>query len=178
MPFSFIRDQVISQPRDVVESNLSRYQPLNYNRFRWWRSHTDNITPLGKRAHLRDRIINGDFNESTYFWQAQLALHNAKDKVDLNKHNHSDQLEILSVDLARYKRLMEDYEKEETARLEALYDAFTSHFQMNREELENELCEWSMDLLSYYNYCNETKRTTPYANRKSRRGRPRKNSVG
>ena len=178
MPFSFIREQVISQPRDVVEANLSRYQPLNYNRFRWWRSHTDNITPLGKRANLRDRITNGDFNESTYFWQAQLALHNAKEKVDLNKHNHSDQLEILSVDLARYKRLMEDYEKEENARLEALYDAFTSHFQITRKELENELCEWNMDLLSYYNYCNETKKTTPYANRKSRRGRPRKNSVG
>mgnify|MGYP005990094661 CR=1 FL=1 len=123
MPFSFIREQVISQPRDVVEANLARYQPLNYNRFRWWRSHTDNITPLGKRANLKDRIVNGDFNE-------------------------------------------------------ALYDAFTSHFQITREELENELCEWPGELLSYYNYCNETKRTTPYANRKSRRGRPRKNSVG
>ena len=177
MPFSFIRESVLKHDRDVVESILSRYQPLNYNRFRWWRTHTDNITPLGKRAHLRDRIINGDFNESTYFWQAQLALHNAKDKVDLNRHDYADQLEILSVDLARYKRLMEDHEKEENGRLEALYDAFTSHFQMTREELENELCEWNMDLLSYYNYCNEFKRTTPYANRKSRRGRPRKNSV-
>ena len=178
MPFNFIRESVISQPRDVVEQNLARYQPLNYNRFMWWRSYTDGITPLGKRATLRDRIINGDFNESTYFMQAQLALHNAKDKVNLDKHNHSDQLEILAVDLARYKRLMEDYEKEENERLEAMYDAFTAHFQMTRKEVEDELCEWPGELLSYYNYCNETKRTTPYANRKSRRGRPRKNSVG
>lgn len=174
MPFSFIRETVLKHDRDTVESILSRYQPLNYNRFRWWRTHTDNITPLGKRAHLRDRIINGDFNESTYFWQAQLALHNAKDKVDLRKHNHSDQLEILAVDLARYKRLMEDHEKEEGGRLEDLYDAFTSHFQITRQELIDELCEWNLDLLSYYNYCNEFKRTTPYANRKSRRGRPKK----
>ena len=174
MPFSFIRETVLKHDRDTVESILSRYQPLNYNRFRWWRTHTDNITPLGKRAHLRDRIINGDFNESTYFWQAQLALHNAKDKVDLSKHNHSDQLEILAVDLARYKRLMEDHEKEEGGRLEDLYDAFTSHFQITRQELIDELCEWNLDLLSYYNYCNEFKRTTPYANRKSRRGRPKK----
>lgn len=174
MPFSFIREQVLRHDRDVVETNLSRYQPLNYNRFRWWRSHTDNITPLGKRALLKDRIANGDFNESSYFWQAQLALHNAKDKVDLNKHNHQDQLEILAVDLARYKRLMEDYEKEENERLEALYEAFTTNFQMTREEFTNEICEWPMDLLAYYNYCNETKRTTPAANRKSRRGRPKK----
>ena len=174
MPFSFIREQVLNHPLDVVQSNLSRYQPLNYNRFRWWRTHTDNVTPLGKRATLKARIQNGDFNESTYYWQAQLALHQAKDKVDLNRHDHSDQLDILAVDLARYKRLMEDYEKEETERLEALYDAFTTNFQMTRQEVEDELCEWEMGLLDYYNHCNETKYTTPAANRKGRRGRPKK----
>jgi hypothetical protein len=174
MPFNFIREEVLKHDRDVVEANLSRYQPLNYNRFMWWRSHTDGIIPLGKRAHLCDRIKNGDFNESTYFWQAQLALHNAKDKVDLNRHDHSDQLEILAVDLARYKRLMEDHEKEENSRLEALYDAFTSHFQMTRKELEDELCNWPGELLSYYDYCKEFKYETPAANRKSRRGRPKK----
>ena len=174
MPFSFIRESVLVHDRDVVMSNLSRYQPLNYNRFMWWRSHTDGIKPLGKRATLKDRIVNGDFNESSYYMQAQLALHNAKDKVDLNRHDHSDQLDILSVDLARYKRLMEDYEKEENTRLEELYDAFTSHFQITREELENELCEWPGELLSYYDYCKEFRKSTPYANRKSRRGRPKK----
>ena len=178
MRFSFIRESVLTHSLDVVHENLARYQPLNYNRFMWWRSHTDGIKPLSKRATLKERIVNGDFNESSYFMQAQLALHNAKAKVDLNRHDHSDQLDILAVDLARYKRLMEDYWKEETARLEALYEAFTKTFNMTRTELENELCEWTMDLLDYYNYCNETKRTTPYANRKSRRGRPKKNSVG
>ena len=151
---------LLRHDRDVVDANLSRYQPLNYNRFMWWRSHTDGIKPLGKRATLKARIENGDFNESSYFMQAQLALHNAKDKVNLNIHNHSDQLDILSVDLARYKRLMEDYEKEENARLEALYDAFTSCFLITRQELIDELCEWNMDLLDYYNYCKEFKRIT------------------
>ena len=174
MPFRFIREEALTQPLDVVHENLARYQPLNYNRFMWWRSHTDGIKPLGKRATLKERIVNGDFNESSYFMQAQLSLHNAKDKVNLNKHNHSDQLEILAVDLARYKRLMEDYWKEETTRLEALYDAFTSDFKVTRLELENELCEWPGDLLSYYEYCINFKYTTPYANRKSKRGRPKK----
>ena len=62
MPFSFIREAVLNHPLDVVQSNLSRYQPLNYNRFRWWRTHTDNITPLGKRATLKDRIIKWEIN--------------------------------------------------------------------------------------------------------------------
>lgn len=174
MRFSFIRETVLRHDRDVVEKNLSRYQPLNYNRFMWWRSHTDGIKPLSKRATLKERIVNGDFNESTYFWQAQLALHNAKDKIDLSRHNHSDQLEILAVDLARYKRLMEDYWKEDNARLEAMYEAFTKTFNITRTELEEELCNWPGELLSYYKYCMEHKYTTPYANRKSNRGRPKK----
>ena len=174
MRFSFIRESVLRHDRDTVEANLARYQPLNYNRFMWWRSHTDEIKPLGKRAHLRDRIKNGDFNESSYYMQAQLALHNAKDKVDLTKHDHSDQLEILAVDLARYKRLMEDFEKEENARLEALYDAFTSTFKMTRSQLEEELCNWPGELLSYYDYCKEFKYETPAATRKGKRGRPKK----
>jgi hypothetical protein len=174
MPFKFIREDAIKMPRDVVEKRLAGYKQLNYNKFMWWRSHTDGVTPLGKRAPLKDRIINGDFGPSTYFWQAQLALHNAKEKVNLNTDDYQKQLENLAVDLARYKRLMEDHEKEENGRLEALYDAFTSHFQMTRKELEDELCEWTGELLSYYNYCYEFKRTTPAANRKSRRGRPRK----
>jgi hypothetical protein len=177
MRFSFIRESVLRHDRDVVEANLARYQPLNYNRFMWWRSHTDGIKPLSKRANLHDRIKNGDFNESSYYMQAQLALHNAKDKVNLNQHDHSDQLEILAVDLARYKRLMEDFEKEETARLEALYEAFTKTFSITRTELEEELCNWPGELLSYYKYCMEHKYTTPYANRKSNRGRPKKVKV-
>ena len=67
MPFKFIREESISQSREVVDKHLSRYQPINYNRFMWWRTHTDNIKPLGKRALLKDKIINGDFNESSYF---------------------------------------------------------------------------------------------------------------
>ena len=99
MPFSFIREENLRHSREVVEQNLARYQPLNYNRFMWWRSHTDGIKPLSKRVTLKERIVNGDYNESSYYMQAQLALHNAKDKVDLNIHNHSDQLDILASDL-------------------------------------------------------------------------------
>tara|TARA_Y100000385_G_scaffold271709_1_gene311873 strand:+ start:344 stop:871 length:528 start_codon:yes stop_codon:yes gene_type:complete len=174
MPFSFIKESALRHDRDVVDKNLSRYQPLNYNQFRWWRSHTDMIKPLGKRALLKDRILNGDFNESSYFMQAQLALHQAKDKINLNRHNHSDQLEILAVDLARYKRLIDDYNKEDDERLEALYEAFTTHFKINRNELIEELCNWSGDLLSYYEYCVQFKYETPISVRKSKRGRPRK----
>jgi len=174
MPFRFVREDAIKLPREVVEKHLAGYKPLNYNKFMWWRSHTDGVTPLGRRAQLKDRIINGDFGPSTYFWQAQLALYNAKDKVNLNTDDYQKQMEILAVDLARFKRLMEDYEKEEFGRLDELYNAFISTFKITRDELENELANWPGDLLSYYEYCTEFKYTTPAANRKSKRGRPKK----
>ena len=63
MLFSFIKESNIQHSREVVEQNLARYQPLNYNRFMWWRSYTDGIKPLSKRVTLKERIVNGDFNE-------------------------------------------------------------------------------------------------------------------
>ena len=172
--YNFIREGNIKHSREVVMEHIKKLQPLNYNKFMWWRTHTDKIVPLGKRAPLKERIINGDFDPSSYFWQSQFALYTALDKIDLTKHDHQLQMEILAVDFARYKRLMEDYEKEEPARLEALYDAFLASFKITREELEERLIRWPGDILSFYQSCCSFLITTPYENRKNMRGRPRK----
>jgi len=175
--YSFIKEGSIRHSREVVMEHIKKLQPLNYNKFMWWRTHTDKVVPLGKRAPLKERILNGDFNPSTYFWQAQLSLYTAKDKLDLSKHETRYQLEICAVDFARHKRLMEDFHKEEPARLEALYDAFTSAFQITKEDLIEHLMNWSGDILSFYEYCNNFLRTTPAENRKGMRGRGRPKKV-
>jgi hypothetical protein len=172
--YSFIKEGNIKHSREVVMKHIKKLQPLNYNKFMWWRTHTDKIVPLGKRAPLKERILNGDFNPSSYLWQAQFALYTALDKLDLTKHDHQLQIEILAVDLARYKRLMEDFSKEEPSRLEALYDAFTTSFQITREELEERLIQWPGDIMSFYESCYMFMRTTPAENRKSFRNRPTK----
>jgi hypothetical protein len=172
--YSFIRESNIKHSREVVMEHIKKLQPLNYNKFMWWRTHTDKIVSLGKRAPLKDRILNGDFEPSSYMWQAQFALYTALDKIDLIKHDHQLQMEILAVDFARYKRLMEDFNKEEPARLEALYDAFTTAFQITREELEERLIQWPGDIMSFYESCCMFMRTTPAENRKNFRNRPTK----
>ena len=129
---------------------------------------------VGKRVPLLDRIKNGDFDFSCYYWQAQSAAIQARKKLDLNTDDYQMQYEKTMVDVARYRRLLADYEKEESTRLEAIYDAFTTSFKITKDELIDELCNWSGDLLSYYEYCNEFKLTTPTENRKRGRGRPRK----
>jgi len=171
--FNFVKETNIRHSREVVMEHINKLQPLNYNKFMWWRTHTDKVVSLGKRAPLKERILNGDFNPSSFFWQAQLALYMAKDKLDLTKHDVRYQIEICAVDFARHKRLMEDFEKEETNRMEALYEAFTSAFQITKEELEEEFLRWPGDILSFYYKAENFFRTTPAENRKNMRGRGR-----
>jgi hypothetical protein len=171
--YSFIKEGNIRHSREVVMENIKKLQPLNYNKFMWWRTHTDKVVPLGKRAPLKDRILNGDFNPSSYFWQAQLSLYMAKDKLDLTKHDTRYQIELCAVDFARHKRLMEDFEKEETTRMEALYSAFTDAYQITKEELEEKFLNFSGTILDFYHYADNFLRTTPAENRKNMRGRGR-----
>jgi hypothetical protein len=172
--YAFIKERSIRHSRETVMEHIKKLQPLNYNRFMWWRTHTDKVTPLGKRALLKDRILNGDFNPSSYFWQAQLALYVAKDKLDLRIHDTRYQLDLAGVDFMRHKKLMEDFEKEEKNRMFALYDAFTSEYKITKEELEEEFLKWSGDILSFYYYAEEFIYKTPASNRKEGRGRPKK----
>ena len=177
MAYRFIKEGSIKHSREVVMDHISKLQPLNYNQFMWWRSHTDNVKPLGKRAALKDRILNGEFNPSSYFWQAQFALYTALDKINLETDDYQKQMEKLQVDLARHKRLVEDYEKEEPARMEALYDAFTSAYKLTREELEEKFLNFNGTILDFYDYAENFLYRTPAENRKHMRGRPKKQTL-
>ena len=175
--WSFVKENLINHPREIVMERIKPLQPLNYNQFRWWRTHTDNVKPLGKRAHLKERIANGDFEPSSYFWMAQLALYTAKDKFDPKTDDPQKQIEKFAVDFARHKRLMEDFEKEEAQRMEALYDAFTSSFKITRDELTEKFLNWPGDIASFYDMAENFFRKSPSENRKRRRGRPPKNEI-
>jgi hypothetical protein len=172
--YAFIKEGSIRHSRETVMEHVKKLQPLNYNKFMWWRTHTDKVVPLGKRALLKDRILNGDFNPSSYFWQAQLALYVAKDKLDLTKHDTRFQLEIAGVDFQRYKKLMEDFEKEETNRMLALYDAFTAEYKITKEELEERFLRFHGTILDFYYYAEEFLYKLPAGVRKDMRGRPKK----
>ena len=172
--YSFIKESNIKHSREVVMKHIKKLQPINYNKFMWWRTHTDKVVPLGKRAPLKDRILNGEFDPSSYFWQAQLALYTAKDKLDLSKHDTRYQLDLAGVDFQRHKKLMEDFEKEEKARMFALYDAFTSEYKITKEELEEYFLKSHGTILDFYYYAEEFLYKTPASNRKEGRGRPKK----
>lgn len=161
-------DSFISSPLNEVNDYIKKLKPIKYNQFRWWRTHTDGITPLGKKASLLDKIKNGDFNPSPYYFQAQLALHNAKNKLDLNKDDAQSQFEKTQIDIARYRKLISDYHREEEERLNNLYDSFTDTFQISKKELMNLLENWEHSLIDFYKYVNEFYKTTNKTNRRRR----------
>jgi len=163
--FPFVLESEIRHSLPTVKKHLKGLRKLNYNPYYWWRLYSDGNKPLGVRHHLLSRIENGDFDSSSYFWQAQLALYMAKDKYN-PKDDIPTQLEKLKIDIARYKRLMQDYYKEENDRLEALYKAFTKDYKITKSELISVLENWGGDeLVSFYRYMDEFYHTTEKANR-------------
>jgi hypothetical protein len=150
--FTFIKESSIKYSKEEVLKQLKGLRPLKYNKFRWWRLYSDDVEITNSKTPLEERILNGEFNPSTYKWQAQLTLHNAKEKVNLKTDDHHKQLEMLQMDLNRYKRLMEDYEKEEFNRLESLYAAFSKEFNLTKEEIESIFLNATGSILDCYKY--------------------------
>ena len=85
---------------------------------------------------------------------------------DIQKYNEKG-----AVLKARRKRLWEDYEKDETDRLENLYTHFVKHFNITKEQVVEECLKCSGEIIDLY-YIIEDKYQEQI--KVSRRGRPKK----
>ena len=142
----------VTHSEEEVLNHLSKLQPLNYNKFYWWRKWGPKNQPLHKYCPLLDKIRNGDFDFSHFFWQAVYS------EIEINKKlkeigNFETLKENHAVDFARRKRLWEDFEKDENNRLEAITTNFLKEFRITREELEKELNEFDGTLEELYHHC-------------------------
>ena len=130
------------------------YYKKPYDRFMWWRSYSPKTKPLHKRQPLVDKIKNGDYDMGPFSYELQLVEHK------LNKtyqEVHPDMglfLEKESVNLARRKRLFDDFTKDENTKLEAIFHDFKIEFGISREQIEKDFDNGSFDdLIDYYYYC-------------------------
>ena len=164
--------------REQVEKQLSQYQKINYNQFRWWRMYQPKNKPLDNRQPLRDRILNGDFDFSCYKAQIYLVEYQLNDILKECGIDYQKYLEKTSVMRARRKRLIEDFEKDEKDRLESLIKEFTRYFRCNREQVEKEMLNCSGSLIDLYYIIEEKYKVIPvsYASMR-RRGRPSTKSL-
>ena len=164
--------------RKQVEKQLSQYQKLNYNQFRWWRLYQPKNKPLDNRQPLRDRIFNGDFDYSCYKAQIYWCEYQLNDVLEECGIDYQKYLEKTAVMRARRKRLIEDFEKDEKDRLESLTKEFTRYFRCNREQVEEEMLNCSGSLIDLYYIIEEKYKVIPvsYASMR-RRGRPSTKSL-
>lgn len=131
------------------------YYKMPYSRFTWWRSYTTKTKPLTGRYPLRDRILNGDFDYSSYRYEAEVVEHRINEKFRLLRNDPGRYVEETSLDISRRKRLMEDYGKDETTKLGELKNAFLTTFKLDKDQYECELMNTELELIDFYFFIEE-----------------------
>ncbi len=164
--------------RKEVEKQLSQYQKINYNQFRWWRMYQPKNKPLHNRQPLRDRILNGDFDYTCYRAQQYLIEYQLEDLLKKCNNDYQMFLEKGAVQLARRKRLIEDAEKDEAERLNSLITEFTKYYRLDKKQVEEEMINFSGDsLIDFYYHIDEKYKVVPIPYPLRRRGRPSTKSL-
>lgn len=135
--------------RKFLERELSQLDHNKYNCYQWWRRYQTRDT-LSKKAPLYDKIKNGDYDPSKYLYQAEMELYLLKDKI--SKLNNVDDIhDTTSLCMERYRRLVLDYEKEESKILSELKSDFIKTFKLERRDLEETMESFDGTLLELYN---------------------------
>jgi superfamily I DNA and/or RNA helicase len=125
------------QSKEFLQEQVGHLRPLKYNKFQWWRNYLF-PEPLSDTQPLLNRIINGDFDVSPYYWIAQMALHEMQDKMDATRCLEKKR-DLQSFYNEKYRRLIQDYEKDEFKRMTSLKKAFIKRFKLTEEELQEEM---------------------------------------
>ena len=141
----------IVHSKEKILKELSKLKPIKYNQFRWWRRWDSKTPPLSPKAPLIDRILNGDFDFSHYFWQAEYCLLEMEHKktTSLDNLRWIDDTEI---DRARYRKLIADFDRDERDRLADLKKSFTQCFHISEEDYYTQLEGFEGTIEDFYHY--------------------------
>jgi len=160
---------MIIHSKETINRELNKLQPLKYNQFFWWRKFKEK-SPLSSKDAVHARIDNGDFDFSSYYWQAQYALLEMEEKTG-HISDPSKRHESQTIYRERYRRLMKDFEKDEPQRLDDYIKAVTSLFQIEKDELEKKMENFDGTLKELYTLI---KTNYDFRTIQKRRGRPKK----
>jgi hypothetical protein len=161
----------ISNPTLVLKE-IKKLQPLNYNRFFWWRRWDKPTKDLPKSATFLDKIKNGEFEFSHYYWQAIYCEMEINEKYSLYKGDIQKLLENDGVAFQRRKKLWEDFEKAEKEAMNSLRDNFMVQFEITRDQYEEIIGEFDGTTEELYYHIRKNFDHTGKTHKK--RGRPPK----
>jgi len=158
--------------KETISKEIAKLQPLKYNQFFWWRKFKEK-SPLSNKEAVYAQIDNGDFDFSSYYWQAQYALLEMEEKT-----GHIDEpekrREAQSIYMERWRRLMNDFEKDEPLRITNYKKNIIGLFEIEEEELENKMENFEGTLRELYDLI---KATYNFRAKQKRRGRPKKYNI-
>jgi hypothetical protein len=136
--------------RGFLETELRKLWKNNYNCYQWWRRYQTRYT-LPKKSPLYDKIAHGDYDPSTYLYQADHEMHLLSDKLQGVKHP-DEAHDITSLFMERRRRLLIDYEKEEASIIRELKNDFVKTFKIDKQLLESIMETFDGNLIELYNY--------------------------
>jgi len=139
---------LIVHSNETINKHISKLQQLKYNQFYWWRKFKDK-SPLSSKEAVHARIDNGDFDFSSYYWQAQYALMEMEEKTG-HISDPGNRHDAQTIYRERYRRLMIDFEKDEPQRLTEYKKAITNLFEIEDKDLEEKMENFEGTLKELY----------------------------
>jgi hypothetical protein len=134
----------------TLQERIATFQKKNYDRWYWWRRFQPRDT-LHKYRRLDERIPNGDFEVSDYYWQLQYE--NVLEQEATDKEPNPDKKhEIRCMFGERRRRLSKDYEADESKILDEMYKAFKNELGLNRDQIDDEMLNFDGTLAEFYYY--------------------------
>jgi len=132
-----------------VRDKIATFTPVKYNQFYWWRRFKirETLHPL---KPLYDKIKNGDYEMSDYFYQAKYELELLDEKL-AGITDVKERHEVTGLSMERHRRLMDDFVKDEDKIIKALRKDFKIVFGVSEEELDRYMEECEGDLMCLYN---------------------------
>lgn len=139
--------------REFLEDKLSKLPKKTYNQFMWWRRYQSRQT-LHPYNTLYQKILNGDYENSDYYYQAEYENHMLEDAISGIKY-YEDKLEKISLFRTRYKKLQEDYLKEETEIMSKMKKDFKTTFKISEKKLDSIMESFDGTTLELYEHVKE-----------------------
>ena len=141
--------------RDFLETKLSKLPKRTYNQFVWWRRYQQRQT-LHDRRTLHDKIANGDYEPSDYYYQAEHENYLLQDAIkDIDAYE--DKLDKIRLFRARYKKLHEDFLKEEAEIMKNMKKDFWREFRIEGSDLEKMMEDFDGTIMDFYTHCLQLK---------------------
>ena len=134
---------------------------MGYNRFQWWTKGCP-TKPLSNRAHLWDRIQNGDYDQSHLYQELQQEKERCKQLFDQGYNSYKGQDESGKIqqgwDFSRMSRvkclkLQEEALKDEHKILNKLIVDWGQWFRVDMKSILESIAP--MDVQELYQYMNE-----------------------